>query len=151
MHRELLIDWSMRARTTGWDGMVVTVVAVGKRGAVRRKAEHTSEPEHWFTITADYAQWIPTAHTEDRLIFRMVFDRTDMTEYYLAGRNHPLRGSLCAFSIDFKIRGSRSAVKNCTPASQNISHTVTTALIISSPFCLTLDTKLSRSVAECSL
>ena len=52
MHRELLIDWSMRARTTGWDGMVVTVVAVGKRGAVRRKAEHTSEPEHWFTITA---------------------------------------------------------------------------------------------------
>ena len=46
----------MRARTTGWDGMVVTVVAVGKRGAVRRKAEHTSEPEHWFTITADYAQ-----------------------------------------------------------------------------------------------
>jgi len=28
------------------------VVAVGKRGAVRRKAEHTSEPEHWFTITA---------------------------------------------------------------------------------------------------
>ena len=136
------------ARTTGWWSPWWPLAS---GSAVRRKAGHTSEPEHWFTITADYAQWIPTAHTEDRLIFRMVFDRTDMTEYYLAGRNHPLRGSLCAFSIDFKIRGSRSAVKNCTPASQNISHTVTTALIISSPFCLTLDTKLSRSVAECSL
>jgi hypothetical protein len=68
---------------------------------VRCTAGRTDESERRLTITPDYAQWIPTALTEVRLIFRMVFDRTDMAEYYLAGHDHPLRGSLCAFSIDF--------------------------------------------------
>ena len=51
------LDWLVDGGEN--DRMVVTVVAVGKRErAVRRKAGHTSEPEHWFTITADYAQWL---------------------------------------------------------------------------------------------
>jgi len=45
------------ARTTGWWSPWWPLAS---GSAVRRKAGHTSEPEHWFTITRDYAQFAQT-------------------------------------------------------------------------------------------